>query len=169
MPGDALESILAPGRKREDPGLAWKERALRHLPPRQPHGRWAETASTTRRTSRSSIARRWKRPSRPPKKSGSSGTVARPIAARPWSCLRQARPKVLPGSRDELDYVIYKTENFVTVFEELSAADEAKAAFDRALLAMNAGEVGRGPQAVGPDARRRWIGPTGSSGRPPSR
>jgi hypothetical protein len=47
----------------------------------------------------------------------------------------------LPGSRDELDYVIYKTENFVTVLDELSAADEAKAAFDRALLAMNAGDA----------------------------
>jgi hypothetical protein len=46
----------------------------------------------------------------------------------------------MPGSREELDYVLYKTENFVTVMEELSAADEAKAAFDRAVLAMNAGE-----------------------------
>jgi len=55
--------------------------------------------------------------------------------------LRQARPKVLPGSRGELDYVIYKTENFITCFEELSAADEAKAAFDRALLAMNVGDA----------------------------
>jgi hypothetical protein len=55
--------------------------------------------------------------------------------------LQQARPKVLPGSREELDYVIYKTENFITVLEELSAADRAKAAFDRALLAMNAGET----------------------------
>jgi len=54
--------------------------------------------------------------------------------------LRQARPKVLPGSRDELDYVIYKTENFITVFEELAAVNEAKAAFDRALLAMSAEE-----------------------------
>jgi hypothetical protein len=60
--------------------------------------------------------------------------------------LRQARPKVPAGSRDELDYVIYKTENFVTVFEELSAVSEAKAAFDRALLAKNDGkadEVGK--------------------------
>jgi hypothetical protein len=54
--------------------------------------------------------------------------------------MRQARPKVLPGSREELDYVIYKTENFVTVFELLSAAQEARAAFDRALLAISAGE-----------------------------
>jgi len=54
--------------------------------------------------------------------------------------MRQARPKVWPGSRDELDYVIYKTENFITVFEMLNAAHEAKAAFDRALLARNAGE-----------------------------
>jgi hypothetical protein len=54
---------------------------------------------------------------------------------------RQARPKVWPGARPELDYVIYKTENFVTVVEELSSANEAKAAFDRALLAMSAGEA----------------------------
>jgi hypothetical protein len=55
--------------------------------------------------------------------------------------LRGARPRVWPGSRDELDYVIYKTENFVTVLEELSAAAAAQAAFDRALMAMNAGEA----------------------------
>jgi hypothetical protein len=55
--------------------------------------------------------------------------------------MRQARPNVLPGSRAELDYVIYKTANFITVFEELGAADEATAAFDRALLAMNAGDA----------------------------
>ena len=55
--------------------------------------------------------------------------------------MRQTRDKVLPGSRAELDYVIYKTENFVTVFEELRAAEEAKAAYDRALLAMNAGDA----------------------------
>ncbi|MFH1922056.1 MAG: hypothetical protein ABIP48_19495 [Planctomycetota bacterium] len=53
--------------------------------------------------------------------------------------MRQARPKVWPGSRDELDYVIYKTENFMTVFELLSAVQEARAAFDRVLLAMSAG------------------------------
>ena len=57
--------------------------------------------------------------------------------------MRQARSKVLPGSRDELDYMIYKTENFITVFELLSAADATKATFDRALLAMNAGETDR--------------------------
>ena len=56
--------------------------------------------------------------------------------------LRQARSKVPAGSRDELDYVIYKTENFVTVFEELAAAQEAKAAFDRALLARSDGSAG---------------------------
>jgi hypothetical protein len=56
--------------------------------------------------------------------------------------LRQARSKVPAGSRDELDYVIYKTENFVTVFQELAAAQEAKAAFDRALLARSGGSVG---------------------------
>jgi len=55
--------------------------------------------------------------------------------------LRQAHPKVWAGARAELDYVIYKTENFVTVLKELGAAQEAKAAFDRAALAMNAGEA----------------------------
>ncbi len=55
--------------------------------------------------------------------------------------MRQASPNVLSGSRAELNYVIYKTENFITVFEELGAAEEAKAAFDRALLAMNAGDT----------------------------
>jgi len=60
--------------------------------------------------------------------------------------MQQARPKVFPGSREELDYVIYKTENFITVFEELSAANEAKAAYDRAVLARDdekADEVGK--------------------------
>ena len=56
--------------------------------------------------------------------------------------LRQARSKVPAGSRDELDYVIYKTENFVTVFQELAAVQEAKAAFDRALLARSDGNPG---------------------------
>jgi hypothetical protein len=54
--------------------------------------------------------------------------------------MRQARSKVWPGSREELDYVIYKTGNFVTVLELLAATQQAKAAFDRALLAMSAGE-----------------------------
>lgn len=60
--------------------------------------------------------------------------------------LRQARPKVPPGSRDELDYVIYKTENFITVFQELAAVSQAKAAFDRAVIAKidgKPGEAGR--------------------------
>lgn len=55
--------------------------------------------------------------------------------------MRQARPQVWPGSREELDYVIYKTENFITVFELLAAAQEARAAFDRALLARSGGQV----------------------------
>jgi hypothetical protein len=55
--------------------------------------------------------------------------------------LRKARPLVLPGSRDELDYLIYKTENFITVFEELSAAHQAAAAFDRAVLTMSQGKA----------------------------
>jgi hypothetical protein len=49
--------------------------------------------------------------------------------------LREARPKVFPGSREELDYVIYKTENLVTVFQELAAVNQARAAFDRAVIA----------------------------------
>lgn len=60
--------------------------------------------------------------------------------------LRQARSKVPAGSREELDYVIYKTENFVTVFQELAAVQEAKTAFDRALLHRSDGntvEVGK--------------------------
>jgi hypothetical protein len=56
--------------------------------------------------------------------------------------LQQARSKVPAGSRDELDYVIYKTENFVTVFQELAAVQESKAAFDRALVARSGGSVG---------------------------
>ena len=55
--------------------------------------------------------------------------------------MRQARPQVWPGSREELDYVIYKTENFITVFELLGAAQKAKADFDRALLAWSAGQA----------------------------
>jgi hypothetical protein len=55
--------------------------------------------------------------------------------------MRQARPKVWPGSREELDYVIYKTENLITVFELLGAAQEARAAFDRALLAWSGGKT----------------------------
>lgn len=51
--------------------------------------------------------------------------------------LRQARPKVLPGARAELDYVIFKTESFISYFEVLDACDEARAAFDRALLAKS--------------------------------
>ena len=84
--------------------------------------------------------------------------------------MRQARPKVWPGSRDELDYVIYKTENFVTVFEMLGAVQEAKAAFDRALLAMKRWKARRPrPANNWSRAGRRWSGPTGWSGRPPSR
>jgi hypothetical protein len=55
--------------------------------------------------------------------------------------MRQARAKVWPGSREELDYVSYKTENFLTVFQSLGAAQQARAAFDRALLARSAGEA----------------------------
>jgi len=54
--------------------------------------------------------------------------------------MRQSRPEVFPGSQEELDYAIYKTENLITVFDLLVAVDETKAAFDRALLAKIAGE-----------------------------
>lgn len=63
-------------------------------------------------------------------------------------CLRQARPKVLPGSREELDYVIGKTEQFVTVLDELGAAHEASSAFDRALLAMNGGDAAKAEEQL---------------------
>ncbi|NOX55668.1 MAG: hypothetical protein GXP27_14760 [Planctomycetes bacterium] len=56
--------------------------------------------------------------------------------ARALALLRQARPKVWPGSRAELNYVIYKTDNFITIFKLLGAINEARVAFDRALLAM---------------------------------
>jgi hypothetical protein len=49
--------------------------------------------------------------------------------------LRQARSKVLPGSREELEYVIFKTENFNTFLEVLRACYDAKLALDRAWLA----------------------------------
>jgi hypothetical protein len=54
--------------------------------------------------------------------------------------LQQARPDVWPGSRAELDYVIYKTENFITFFELLGAVQDARATFDRALLAISTGD-----------------------------
>lgn len=54
--------------------------------------------------------------------------------------MQQARPQVWPGSRPELDYVIFKTENFITAFELLAAVQETRAAFDRALLARTAGQ-----------------------------
>ncbi len=54
--------------------------------------------------------------------------------------LREARPEVWPGSSDELDYVIYKTDNFITVFDLLAAVQETKAVFDRALLAVSDGD-----------------------------
>jgi hypothetical protein len=55
--------------------------------------------------------------------------------------LRAARAKVLPGSRAELDYVIFKTENFILFFEVLDALEEARAALDRAWLAKAAGNT----------------------------
>jgi hypothetical protein len=60
--------------------------------------------------------------------------------------LRQARPEVSPGSREELDYVIYKTHNLVTVFHLLGHAREASAAFDRALAATHAGQPNEADQ-----------------------
>ena len=62
--------------------------------------------------------------------------------------MRQARPKVLPGSQEELDYVIYKTENFITVFDLLSAVGETKTVFDRAILAIGAGEMAKGQKLL---------------------
>ena len=70
-----------------------------------------------------------------------NGRAAHCRQALEW--MQQARPQVWPGSREELDYVIFKTENFITVFELLAAAQEARAAFDRALLARTEGQADR--------------------------
>ena len=49
--------------------------------------------------------------------------------------LRSARPRVLPGSRNELDYVIFKTGNFAAYFDVLHSCEEARIELDRAYLA----------------------------------
>ena len=49
--------------------------------------------------------------------------------------LRGARPRVLPGSRNELDYVTFKTENFAAYFDVLRSCEEARIELDRAYLA----------------------------------
>lgn len=54
--------------------------------------------------------------------------------------LRQARPKVLHGSRAELDYVIYKTEHLITYLDVLSASYDATVALDRAWLGLVDGD-----------------------------
>jgi len=55
--------------------------------------------------------------------------------------MRQALPQVYPGSREELDYVLFKTENFVTAFELLTTVQETRSAFDQALLASMEGQI----------------------------
>jgi hypothetical protein len=52
--------------------------------------------------------------------------------------LRQAQDKVPPGSRSELEYVTFKTENLILYFQVLAAIQEAKAILDRAWLAKDA-------------------------------
>ena len=54
--------------------------------------------------------------------------------------LRQAKPKILPGAAEELDYVIYKTESFAGYLDALAAGYEAVAAFNRALLLEGSGD-----------------------------
>jgi hypothetical protein len=49
--------------------------------------------------------------------------------------LRQARPQVPAGSLAELDYVIFKTENFAAYFDVLQECEEARIELDRAYLA----------------------------------
>ena len=79
--------------------------------------------------------------------------------------LRHARPQVLPGARDELDYVIFKTENYVTVLDEVGAAYEAQTCVRPCLLAIGAGAIRRSPPAVGPEpsslGSRQSTGPRG--------
>ena len=54
--------------------------------------------------------------------------------------LRQARSKVPPGSRAELDYVIFKTESFAAYFDVLQACEEARIELDRTWLARLDGD-----------------------------
>ena len=54
-------------------------------------------------------------------------------------CVR-ACSKVSPGSRAELEYVIFKTDNFVRYFEVLAASHQAKVSLDRAWLAKMDGD-----------------------------
>ncbi len=55
--------------------------------------------------------------------------------------LRSARPQALPGARNELDYVIFKTENFAAYFDVLQACEEARIELDRAYLARLDGDA----------------------------
>jgi hypothetical protein len=50
--------------------------------------------------------------------------------------LYEARPKVLPGSRGELEYMIYKTESFANYLEVLTACYNASVSLDRAWLGL---------------------------------
>ena len=54
--------------------------------------------------------------------------------------LRSARPRVLPGSLNELDYVIFKTENFAAYFDVLQTCEEARIELDRSSLARLDGD-----------------------------
>ena len=108
-----VKSILAPGRKRKDPGLARKARDLRHLSPRQPYGRWAETRQLQEGKAKTRSPAGGKSHPGRRRRAAVLGRSRGPLPAGPGTDAA-ARPKVLPGSRDELDYVIYKTENFIT-------------------------------------------------------
>jgi hypothetical protein len=48
----------------------------------------------------------------------------------------KARPKVLPGARAELDYVIYKTDTFASYLNVLAACNDATVTLDRAWLGL---------------------------------
>lgn len=50
--------------------------------------------------------------------------------------LLDAREKVLPGSRAELEYVIYKTEQFAAYLDVLTACYDARVSLDRAWLGL---------------------------------
>ncbi len=54
--------------------------------------------------------------------------------------LRQAQSKAPPGSRAELDYVTFKTENFAGYFDVLQACEEARIELDRTWLARLDGD-----------------------------
>lgn len=89
---------------------------------------------------------KWRQAIAPPHAAAIAGTEGQHYENRAAQCrkaldlLYQSRAKVLPGSQAELEYVIYKTEGFISYFNVLSACYEATVALDRAWLGMVDGD-----------------------------